>query len=103
VPGPYIVVTNEQGMVAPEQKGVIANALASWSGTKLEAFIICFRPASKPVDWDAAFKALESVSHELKGSGAKIVVMPASRVCDGPSHSTLPGRSSVEIMGVIRA
>ena len=92
---------NDKGLVDEEQYRIIANAFNAWSGTKLEAFIICFRPKSVPVNWSVAFGALEAVAYRLKAQGAKIVIMPPGGLCDASAlRSTLYG-SHVEIMGVV--
>jgi hypothetical protein len=100
--GPFIVRLNAQGEVGAEQYGVIANAVKSWSGTNLQAFVICFRSQHDPVVWGTAFKALSTVAHELKVHGAKAVVMSNGGLCSSSSTPPTWRGPHVEIEGVVR-
>ncbi|MFK3891363.1 hypothetical protein [Sphingomonas sp. NPDC079357] len=100
LPGPYLGSVDEQG--ALKDVGVAQNAIQSWHGPNLSAFILCFRPAKQPVNWNLAFAALRNVSHELQSLGAAVVVIAAERICPTPSNVSMMGKSHVEIKGVIR-
>jgi hypothetical protein len=100
VPGPFLVTVDGQGAV--NDAGVIANATRSWRGPKLSAFLLCFQPASKPVDWAVAMDALDNTSRELHAHGADIVVIDPMRVCPSPPVASVAGKAHVEVRGVIR-
>ena len=102
IPGPYYVIVDDAGGVASDQIGVIANAVDSWQGDSLQAFLLCFWPKSVPIDWDVQFKAMRAVTQALKIRGVRVVATLPDPVC----HDTLPsprleGHAVVRILGII--
>lgn len=99
-PGPFLAQIDLKGVSV--DRGVVKNSVQQWSGPQLSAFSICFQPATKPVDWDLALKALKSTSEELRAQGAAVVVVEATRICASSPHPSMAGKPYVEIKGVIR-
>lgn len=100
LPGPYFASVDEKG--ALQDVGVAQNAIQSWRGPKLSAYILCFQSTNKLTDWNVADAGLRNVSHELRSRGAAIVVIAAERVCSTPPSASMMGNSYVEIRGVIQ-
>ena len=103
-PGPYFAFPDRNGDLPPDQLEFIGQAVASWSGSNLQAFSICFSQATdEQMDWRLVKVALRNVSVALKNAGAQIVVVPVSELCNKRVFGSAVDRSHVEITGVVRA
>lgn len=75
-----------------------AHAVGQWA--PLDAFTICYRRGPRdPAIGDTAV-TLSRIAAALKSHGAKSVVMPSGGACERQAPE-LPGRSPIEIIGVV--
>ena len=102
-PGPYFVFPDRNGELPPAQIEFIDKVVASWSGSNLRAFSICYSQATdENVDWTPVKVALDNVSAALKKGAAQVVVFPATYFCDQRSSEQADKQSYVQIIGVIQ-
>ncbi|MBX7461185.1 hypothetical protein [Qipengyuania huizhouensis] len=103
-PGPYFVFPGRNGELPPAQIEFMDKVVASWSGSNLRAFSICYSQATdENVHWTSVKVALDNVSAALKKGGAQVVVLPAAYFCGQRSLEQAGKKSYVQIIGVIQA
>ena len=102
-PGPYFVFPDRNGELPPAQIEFIDKVVASWSGSNLRAFSICYSQApDENVDWTPVKVALGNVAAALKKRAAQAVIFPAAYFCDQRSLAQANKQSYVQIIGVIQ-
>ena len=102
-PGPYYVSFAEDGKLPSNQVEFIKYVVDSWAEPGLQAFAICYSQApDEQLDWGLVGAALQNVSGALEDSGAQLVVVSASKLCDQRLPRAPVDRALVRIIGVMQ-